>query len=74
MIRSSVTESRGRTSRISRSVRVSDASSDAELRVGPAGKGPIVREVQGRGSFQIRKVTKADAKDATKEPKKEAKK
>jgi S-DNA-T family DNA segregation ATPase FtsK/SpoIIIE len=30
----------------------------------PAVRGPIVREVQGRGSFQIRKVTKADLRKA----------
>jgi S-DNA-T family DNA segregation ATPase FtsK/SpoIIIE len=30
----------------------------------PADRGPIVREVQGRGSFQIRKVTKADLRKA----------
>ncbi|HYC88315.1 MAG TPA: DNA translocase FtsK [Thermoanaerobaculia bacterium] len=30
----------------------------------PAARGPIVREVQGRGSFQIRKVTKADLRKA----------
>jgi S-DNA-T family DNA segregation ATPase FtsK/SpoIIIE len=30
----------------------------------PATRGPIVREVQGRGSFQIRKVTKADLRKA----------
>ncbi|HEX6084806.1 MAG TPA: DNA translocase FtsK [Thermoanaerobaculia bacterium] len=30
----------------------------------PAARGPIVREVQGRGSFQIRKVTKADLRAA----------
>jgi S-DNA-T family DNA segregation ATPase FtsK/SpoIIIE len=30
----------------------------------PAERGPIVREVQGRGSFQIRKVTKADLRKA----------
>jgi S-DNA-T family DNA segregation ATPase FtsK/SpoIIIE len=30
----------------------------------PASRGPIVREVQGRGSFQIRKVTKADLRKA----------
>jgi S-DNA-T family DNA segregation ATPase FtsK/SpoIIIE len=30
----------------------------------PAIRGPIVREVQGRGSFQIRKVTKADLRKA----------
>jgi len=30
----------------------------------PAVTGPIVREVQGRGSFQIRKVTKADLRKA----------
>jgi S-DNA-T family DNA segregation ATPase FtsK/SpoIIIE len=41
-----------------------DATGGSELRVGPAGKGPIVREVQGRGSFQIRKVTKADLRRA----------
>ncbi len=29
-----------------------------------AARGPIVREVQGRGSFQIRKVTKADLRKA----------
>ncbi|MDP9192163.1 MAG: DNA translocase FtsK [Acidobacteriota bacterium] len=34
------------------------ASSDASVR------GPIVREVHGRGSFQIRKVTKADLRKA----------
>jgi S-DNA-T family DNA segregation ATPase FtsK/SpoIIIE len=30
----------------------------------PSARGPIVREVQGRGSFQIRKVTKADLRAA----------
>ena len=30
----------------------------------PSARGPIVREVQGRGSFQIRKVTKADLRKA----------
>ncbi len=30
----------------------------------PAVRGPIVREVEGRGSFQIRKVTKADLRKA----------
>ena len=30
----------------------------------PATRSPIVREVQGRGSFQIRKVTKADLRKA----------
>jgi len=33
----------------------------------PASRGPIVREVQGRGSFQIRKVTKADLRKAAEE-------
>ncbi|HUR80064.1 MAG TPA: DNA translocase FtsK [Thermoanaerobaculia bacterium] len=33
----------------------------------PAERGPIVREVQGRGSFQIRKVTKADLRKAAEE-------
>ncbi|MFZ2493146.1 MAG: DNA translocase FtsK [Thermoanaerobaculia bacterium] len=32
--------------------------------VEPAVKGPVVREVKGRGSFQIRKVTKADLRRA----------
>ncbi len=32
-----------------------------------AERGPIVREVQGRGSFQIRKVTKADLRKAAEE-------
>jgi len=38
---------------------VSASSSDA-----PSARGPIVREVEGRGSFQIRKVTKADLRKA----------
>ncbi len=33
------------------------------LRFGP-GAGPVIREVQGRGHFQIRKVTKADLRKA----------
>ena len=37
---------------------VPDASAE------PSVRGPIVREVQGRGSFQIRKVTKADLRKA----------
>ena len=41
---------------------VSSASSAASDE--PAVRGPIVREVQGRGSFQIRKVTKADLRKA----------
>ncbi len=38
---------------------VSSSASDE-----PTVRGPIVREVQGRGSFQIRKVTKADLRAA----------
>lgn len=33
----------------------------------PASTGPIVREVKGRGQFQIRKVTKADLRKAAEE-------
>ena len=33
----------------------------------PPSAGPIVREVQGAGRFQIRKVTKADLRKAAEE-------
>ena len=47
-------------------LRLVDGAADGDdvLLAGPVGKGPIVREVQGRGSFQIRKVTKADLRKA----------
>jgi S-DNA-T family DNA segregation ATPase FtsK/SpoIIIE len=47
-----------------------DKAETPQLRLVPASssepsvRGPIVREVQGRGSFQIRKVTKADLRKA----------
>ncbi|HET8797273.1 MAG TPA: DNA translocase FtsK 4TM domain-containing protein, partial [Thermoanaerobaculia bacterium] len=40
------------------------AEPEATLSSAPALRGPVVREVQGRGSFQIRKVTKADLRKA----------
>jgi S-DNA-T family DNA segregation ATPase FtsK/SpoIIIE len=43
-----------------------ESGGQAQLRLVPpaAAQGPIIREVQGRGSFQIRKVTKADLRKA----------
>jgi len=43
--------------------RAPHASNDDD-EVGPVATGPIVREVKGRGQFQIRKVTKADLRKA----------
>ena len=40
---------------------------DADDEIGPVATGPIVREVKGRGQFQIRKVTKADLRKAAEE-------
>jgi len=44
-----------------------DAPPQLRLVEGGAGNGPIVREVQGAGHFQIRKVTKADLRKAAEE-------
>jgi DNA segregation ATPase FtsK/SpoIIIE, S-DNA-T family len=43
-----------------------EGTGQAQLRLVPpaVAQGPIIREVQGRGSFQIRKVTKADLRKA----------
>ncbi|HEX2832401.1 MAG TPA: DNA translocase FtsK [Thermoanaerobaculia bacterium] len=43
---------------------VTTAEAAATATAGAALRSPVVREVQGRGSFQIRKVTKADLRKA----------